>query len=98
MSNTRGKRSNFYETICLDTYITEKPHYVWKRIDKRVPIDRYIPVYYLQDCEFLKRLDTFKKYYERHPIEFAEMILGRRMKCWQKLQLVLMSKVNKYRI
>jgi len=44
--NVRGVRSNFISMPCLDI---ETGEMVFKTLDMREPIDRYIPEYILED-------------------------------------------------
>lgn len=84
-SPRRGIRSNFTETLCLDTECKDAPVYVWKRIDLQEKLDRYIPVAYLANHEFLSKFSEYKRYYTRHPTEFIEMVMGVKLSLWQKM-------------
>ena len=39
-TNMRGIMSNFITTVCFDTVENE---YVWKTLDLREPVERYVP-------------------------------------------------------
>lgn len=94
----RGLRRNFIDVLCLDTVFKNKPVYVWHRVDLREPNnDRYIPVYLLQDHEFLKKYEHYARYYKKHPVEFAEMILGINLLWYQKVWLKIIG-TDKFRI
>lgn len=45
-ANKRGIMSNFITTVCYDTIENE---YVWKTLDLREPVGRYIPAYFMSE-------------------------------------------------
>lgn len=94
--NTRGERSNFYETLCLDTECEDGNVYVIARIDMREPIGRYVPVWMLEDRKHVQKLHDYLKYYRENPVKHIEETLGIKLHWYQKVYLNSVCKVKEW--